>query len=48
VRVWDVRRGREVIAFTADASIACLAVRPDGLIAAGDGLGCVHFLRLAV
>jgi WD40 repeat protein len=47
VRVWDVRRGREVVALRADASIARLAVRPDGLIVAGDGLGCVHFLRLA-
>jgi hypothetical protein len=47
VRIWDICHGREVVAFIADASILCLAVRPDGLIVAGDRVGCVHFLRLA-
>jgi hypothetical protein len=46
VRVWEVRRGREIVAFSADASIRRLEVLLDSIIVAGDALGAVHFLRL--
>jgi WD40 repeat protein len=45
VRVWDVQLQRQTGVFVADAAVRCLAVAPDGLIAAGCGDGAVHLLR---
>jgi hypothetical protein len=47
VKVWDLAGGRSVAAFSADASIGCCAITPDGMrLVAGDNLGMVHFLSL--
>jgi len=47
VRVWDVRRRRELARFTLDDVPRSCALAPDGLtIVVGCELGTVHFLRL--
>ncbi len=48
LRVWNVRTGRTIAIFTADAALRSLALTPDdSTIAAGDTAGRVHFLRLS-
>ena len=49
VKVWNLETGEVIDSFTGDGSINCCAVAPDGVtIVAGDALGRVHFLRLAI
>jgi WD40 repeat protein len=47
IKVWDLSSGKFLASFTAESSIACCAVAPDGVtIVAGDASGRVYFLRL--
>ncbi|HAC63994.1 MAG TPA: hypothetical protein DCF68_10760 [Cyanothece sp. UBA12306] len=47
VKIWDLVTGNCIATFTAEASITCVAVAPDGVsIVAGDSSGKVHFLQL--
>jgi hypothetical protein len=48
LKVWDLESGKTIAEFTADNSILCCAVAwlDKPIIAAGDTLGIVHFLRL--
>jgi len=47
LKVWDLETGEIVATFTADGSILCCAIGPDGVtIVAGESSGWVHFLRL--
>ena len=47
LKVWNLETGEVIATFTGDSPISCCAVAPDGVtIAAGDGSGRVHFLRL--
>jgi WD40 repeat protein len=49
VKVWNLETGEVIASFTGDGSINCCAVAPDGVtIVAGDALGRVPFLRLAI
>ncbi|EAZ90378.1 WD40 repeat domain-containing protein [Crocosphaera chwakensis] len=47
LKIWDLKTENCIATFTAEASITCVAVAPDGVsIIAGDSSGNVHFLRL--
>ncbi|MEG4082768.1 WD40 repeat domain-containing protein [Microcoleus sp. POL10_C6] len=47
LRVWDLLTGEEITRFTADTSLTCCAIAPEGTtIVAGDRVGQLHFLRL--
>ncbi|WP_445243060.1 MULTISPECIES: WD40 repeat domain-containing protein [unclassified Microcoleus] len=47
LKVWDLLSGNILASFTAESSIACCAIAPDGVtIVAGDESGRVYFLRL--
>ena len=49
IRIWEFRESRwtGAVQFVADASVKALAVAPDAsVLAAGDGSGCVHFLKI--
>jgi WD40 repeat protein len=47
LRVWDLASGTTLAAFTADAELRSLALAADdGILAAGDMAGRIHFLRL--
>jgi WD40 repeat protein len=46
VRVWNTRTGKMLAMFAADGTILSVLGLPNGMIAAGDGLGAVHFLDL--
>lgn len=45
--VWDLETGHEIASFTAEATLLCCALAPDGnTVVAGDQSGRVYFLRL--
>ena len=46
LRVWNLKDGREVVTFTIDGNVTCVAAHDNRTIAAGDSFGRVHFLRL--
>jgi len=46
LKVWNLKNGECVVTFSADGAIETCAVASDGTIVAGDGLGCVHYLRV--
>jgi WD40 repeat protein len=46
VRVWDLATGRNLATLSLDSPVLATAVNADGVLAVGDGLGQVHFLRL--
>jgi WD40 repeat protein len=48
LRLWNLESGKEVATFTGENPMHSCVIAPDGsTIVAGDGLGRVHFLRLA-
>lgn len=46
VRVWDLATGRNLATFSLDTPGLSIATNADGVLAVGDGLGRVHFLRI--
>jgi WD40 repeat protein len=47
LKLWELGSGKEIAAFGGDSAILSCAVAPDGrTFLAGDGWGCVHFVRL--
>ncbi len=46
VRIWDTKSGSQLTGFVADGTIVSLAACRNGLIAACDATGAVHFLKL--
>ncbi len=46
LKVWNLKNGECVATFSADGTIETCAVASDGTIVAGDGLGCVHYLKV--
>lgn len=47
LRVWDLKTGRQIASFTADAALRSLAVHPGGeVVVVGDVAGRVHALHL--
>jgi len=47
LRVWNLFTAEEITRFTADTSLTCYTIAPEGTtIIAGDQVGQLHFLRL--
>jgi hypothetical protein len=47
LRVWDLKDGKEMLAFIGESEVFSCDVAPDGqTIVAGDALGRVHFLQI--
>jgi WD40 repeat protein len=46
LRVWNLKDGREVVSFTIDGNVTCVAAHDNQTIVAGDGFGRLHFLEL--
>ena len=47
LRVWNLKDGKEILTFIADAEVAaCIAAQDNRTIVAGDGFGRLHFLEI--